>query len=111
MDEYTRTTNAIIAATGYTPSTFRPPYGSINDRVANVIPLQPVLWSIDTLGWKHRNANATVTIVNANLHNNAIILMHDIHQPTADALDRVLANIQAAGYEMVTISELNVYID
>lgn len=111
LDEYTRTTNAIIQATGYTPSTFRAPYGSINERVQNVVPLEAVMWSIDTLDWKHRNPNATVNIVNANLHNNAIILMHDIHQPTANALDRVLANIQAAGYEMVTISELNLYID
>lgn len=111
VDEYNRTTKIIIEATGYTPSTFRPPYGSINDRVSSLIPLEPVLWSIDTLDWKHRNANATVNIVNANLHNNAVILMHDIHQPTANALDRVLANIQAAGYEMVTISELNLYVD
>ena len=110
VDEYTRTTDAIIQATGFTPSTFRPPYGSINDHVSSLLPLAPVLWSIDTLDWKHRNANQTVAIVNARLHNNAIILMHDIHQPTADALDRVLANIQAAGYEMVTISELNVYL-
>lgn len=110
LNEYNRTTEAIIEATGYTPSTFRPPYGSTNDRVESLLPLPSVMWSIDTLDWKHRNANTTVYKASTMLHNNAIILMHDIHQPTADALDHVLANLQAAGFECVTVSELNMYV-
>ncbi|MEE1131667.1 MAG: polysaccharide deacetylase family protein [Caryophanon sp.] len=109
-DEYNRTTDIIVQATGALPSSFRAPYGSINARVASLVPLKNVLWSIDTLDWKHRDPEQTLQIVNNLLHNNAIILMHDIHQPTADALDSVLASIQAAGYEMVTISELNAYL-
>lgn len=110
LNEYDRTTEAIHKATGTTPATFRPPYGSTNDRVKSLLPLPSIVWTIDTLDWKHRNADMTVTNVSSALHNNAIILMHDIHQPTADALDRVLAALQAAGYECVTISELNMYI-
>lgn len=110
LDEYNRTTDMIVQTTGALPSSFRAPYGSINAHIASLVPLKNVLWSIDTLDWKHRDPEQTLQIVNNLLHNNAIILMHDIHQPTADALDRVLASIQAAGYEMVTISELNAYL-
>ena len=36
----------------------------------------------------------------------SIILMHDIHQSTADGLDAVLAYLQSEGYTFVTVSEL-----
>lgn len=43
------------------------------------------------------------------MHNNAIVLMHDIHQSTADGLDAVLAYLQSEGYEFVTVSEILPY--
>lgn len=107
--EYTSTVGAITQAIGQGPTVFRPPYGATNDSVNGQIPVPVVLWSIDTMDWKHRNAQQLLPYVQNNLHNNAIVLMHDIHQSTADGLDSVLAYLQSQGYEFVTVSEIMPY--
>lgn len=107
--EYTSTAGAITQAIGQGPTVFRPPYGATNEMVNAQIPVPVVLWSIDTMDWKHRNAQQLLPYVQNNLHNNAIVLMHDIHQSTADGLDAVLAFLQSQGYECVTVSEIMKY--
>lgn len=107
--EYASTASAITQAIGQGPTVFRPPYGATNDTINGQIPVPVVLWSIDTMDWKHRNAQQLLPYVQNNLHNNAIVLMHDIHQSTADGLDAVLAYLQSQGYEFVTVSEIMKY--
>lgn len=109
LNEYNSTSEAIFNATGQYATTFRPPYGAINDFVNAQIPLPIAIWSIDTLDWKHKNAQTLLTIVKKSIHNNAIILMHDIHSSTADGLEPLLAYLQEQGYEFVTVSEINKY--
>lgn len=107
--EYASTAGAITQAIGQGPTVFRPPYGATNDTVNAQIPVPVILWSIDTMDWKHRNAQQLLPYVQNNLHNNAIVLMHDIHQSTADGLEAVLAYLQSQGYEFVTVSEIMKY--
>lgn len=107
--EYTSTAGAITQAIGQGPTVFRPPYGATNETVNGQIPVPVVLWSIDTMDWKHRNAQQLLPYVQNNLHNNAIVLMHDIHQSTADGLEAVLTYLQEQGYEFVTVSEIMKY--
>lgn len=109
QQEFIKTNEAIIAATNYAPTVFRPPYGATSDTLEKLLPIPSVLWSIDTLDWRHRDPQQTIAIVNKHLHNNAIILMHDIHQPTADALETIILNLQHANYDCVTASEILLY--
>lgn len=100
--------------TGKTPTLFRPPYGSKNDAVheiANETEQSIALWSIDTYDWQHLNPNATFEKVKANVKPGSIILMHDIHQESADALPRVMEFLDEEGYEFVTMTELLPYIE
>lgn len=106
MNEFTTTENAIIAAIGQESTIFRPPYGSTTDAINAIIPRDVAIWSIDTLDWKHRDANKLVQSVKEQMHNNAIILMHDIHQSTADGLNGVLDYLANEGYEFVTVSDI-----
>lgn len=106
LKEYTSTANEIELAINQGATVFRPPYGATNDDINAKIPVPVVLWSIDTLDWKHRNSQLLLTYIKKNMHNNAIVLMHDIHQSTADGLDAVLAYLQSEGYEFVTVSEI-----
>ena len=110
-DEYTQTENIIFETIGEYPTIFRPPFGATNEEIKSIISVQSVNWSIDTLDWKHRNANKTLQIVKSQMHNNAVILMHDIHQPTADSLRSVLEYLQSEGYEFLTVSEVLPYIE
>ncbi|MFJ5766182.1 polysaccharide deacetylase family protein [Lysinibacillus sp. NPDC093210] len=109
LKEYTSTANEIELAINQGATVFRPPYGATNDEINEKIPVPVVLWSIDTLDWKHRNSQLLLTYIKNNLHNNSIVLMHDIHQSTADGLDAVLAYLQGEGYEFVTVSEILPY--
>lgn len=109
VNQYTSTVAEIEKALNQKPTVFRPPYGATNDTINSQISVPVVLWSIDTLDWKYRNAQQLLPNVKNNLHNNAIVLMHDIHQSTADGLDSVLAYLQGQGYEFVTVSEILPY--
>ena len=109
LKEYSSTEQAIIQAIGVPSTVFRAPYGASNSLVKNTIDSSHVLWSIDTEDWKHRSANKILPYVENSMHNNAIILMHDIHQSTADGLESVLKFLQNAGYEFVTVSEVVQY--
>ncbi len=101
-----RTSNAIYAAIGQYPTVFRPPYGATNEQVRSVITMPSILWSIDTLDWKHRNADKILAYVKASVKDGSIILMHDIHQSTANGLENVILYLQKQGYEFVTVSEI-----
>lgn len=109
MQEFTTTEKAIFDATGQEATVFRPPYGATSEAINQKIPKDSVLWSIDTLDWKHKNAEKLIAQVKQHMHNNAIILMHDIHQSTADALPAVLDFLSKEGYEFVTVSEILPY--
>ena len=100
------TQDAVFAATGQRPTVVRPPYGAINQSVMSVINMPAINWSVDTLDWKTHNTAAILSEVKAQTGNGGIILMHDIHQTTIDALPTVLDYLKKEGYEFVTVSEL-----
>ena len=70
-----------------------------------------VMWSVDTLDWKHRSIKKTLEIINRDTKELSIVLMHDIHQTTADALEKVIETLQKEDYEFVTTSELLKHLD
>lgn len=92
---------------GRSPSAFRPPYGNCNDTVKNLIPLPIYLWSVDTLDWKSRNADAVMAEVQkVGDLDGKVILLHGIYASTAEATARLVPYLQEQGYELVTVSEL-----
>lgn len=109
LEEFNSTEKAILEATGKQATLFRPPYGATNQRVNGLIPIPIVNWSIDTLDWKYRDAEKLLPSVKNHMHNNSIILMHDIHPSTANGLESVLKYLHNEGYEFVTVSEILPY--
>ena len=112
--EMTDSLAKIEQTTGIKPTLFRPPYGSKNDLVESIAQETDqavIMWSIDTYDWKHRNASTTFTTVKNYVRPGSIILMHDIHQTTADALPQIMEYLHNEGYEFVTVSELLPYIE
>ena len=104
--EINRANEAICEAIGKYPTMYRPPYGAIDETVREVIELTPVLWNIDTLDWHHKTPAKTVANLKEQAKNDGIILMHDIHQQSADALEDVIIYLKEEGYEFVTTSQL-----
>lgn len=104
--EIEKTTAVIEEVTGQKVEAFRPPYGAFNDTVHNTTGLPIILWDVDTLDWKYRDPAKLLQIVEKHVKDGSVILMHDIHQSTADGLDDVLTYLKNEGYDFVTIKEM-----
>ena len=104
--EISNTNNAVYRAAGVYPSIYRPPYGAYNNSVLSSVAMPAILWSVDTLDWKTRDADKTFASVRNGAADGAIILMHDIHAPTAKAAVRIIPYLLKQGYQLVTVSEL-----
>lgn len=86
----------------------RPPYGAFNDAVKAVVGRPIIIWSLDTLDWKTRNAESNYEAC-MGAKDGDIILMHDIHASTVDAAERIVTGLQAKGFQLVTVTELYEY--
>ena len=93
---------------GYTMNTYRPPYGEYDGKVDGAIPLAAVLWDVDSLDWKLRDGPATVEQIKSIMFDKAVVLMHDIHVPSADAVCEagLVKWLIDEGYQLVDIDTL-----
>lgn len=103
------TSDKINNATGVRPYLVRPPYGAYNQNVINDAAHNGnsiILWSIDSLDWQSRNADAINREIQQTITPGSIVLMHDIHSTTADALPELMETLVQEGYQFVTVSQL-----
>ena len=104
-----RTNDAIAAVVGHGATVMRCPYGATGGSVKSVLGSMgyaSILWSIDTLDWKTRNTNSTVSSVLDHVKDGDIILMHSLYAPTAAAVEIMVPELVRRGYQLVTVSEL-----
>lgn len=105
--QLSRTNNMVSKLTnGYQISLLRPPYGSISKTMRKKIKMPMILWSLDTLDWKTRNAKKIFKEVKEEVKDGDIILMHDIYGTTAEAVEKVVPWLQDQGYDVLTVTEL-----
>lgn len=105
-EQINKTQEIIKKYTGYTPIYMRPTYGSINKKLRENINLEVVLWSVDTKDWKYKNIDTIVNNALTNVKDGSIILMHDTHERTSEAVKKLVPKLIEKGYQLVTISEL-----
>ena len=106
--ELDRTADAVAQATGSRPTLLRPPFGAMSASVHAAaadrgLPL--ILWDVDTEDWKNRDPQITTQRALA-ATNGSIILMHDIHASTLEALPGLVDQLRARGFTLVTVPEL-----
>lgn len=103
------TRDKIREVTGVDSYLVRPPYGEYNDevkRIAAGLGIVFINWSIDTLDWKYRNGNTVHDKIISSVYDGAIVLCHDIHRTTVDAMETVIPELIEMGYQLVTVSDL-----
>jgi peptidoglycan/xylan/chitin deacetylase (PgdA/CDA1 family) len=106
MQQQIAQTQAVVMAAGLpAPTLFRPPYGAVNAAVKNRIPMTLAMWNIDPEDWRAKDPKKIVAKVEAGAARGRVVVLHDMHQPTADSLDQLLVALQQQ-YELVTFSEL-----
>lgn len=104
--QISKTSKLVKKATGENTHLVRPPYGAYDDMVLEQIHAPAILWSIDTRDWKTRDADKTVETVLENVKDGDIILMHDVYESTAEAVERLVPELMDRGYQLVTVPEL-----
>ncbi|MBO4687139.1 MAG: polysaccharide deacetylase family protein [Clostridiales bacterium] len=95
--------------TGVCPRVMRPVGGSYNSTVSANVGMPMIIWSVDTNDWKYRDSQHVIDEIMNNVRDGDIILMHDLYESTADAVEYVVPALIEAGYTLVTISELAEY--
>ena len=94
---------------GKYPTLFRFPGGLINSGINPLLAkhnLVAVDWSVDSLDWKLKDKDKITDRVLSKVEDGDVVLLHDIHLETIEALEQILSNLKAQGYEFVTVSEL-----
>lgn len=97
---------AVKNITGTSPIVMRPPGGGYNATVQSAVGMPLIMWSIDTLDWKTLSAPATQAAVLDHVRDGDVVLMHDLHGPTAEASKTIIPELVRRGYQLVTVSEL-----
>lgn len=91
--------------TGEEAPLMRPPYGAYNQKVRDNVGKPMILWSVDTLDWKHKDSEKTYEAC-MEAKDGDIILMHDIQASSGDAADKIYKGLQEKGFQLVTVSEM-----
>ena len=104
--EISKTNSLVKNITGKAPEIARAPGGSFNNRVKETVDMPLIQWSVDTLDWKHRNANSVISSVKSSTRDGSIILMHDLYTSTAQATETIVPWLISEGYQLVTVTEL-----
>ena len=84
----------------------RPPYGDYTDYLKENLAVPMIGWNVDSKDWSSGNADAVYNEVVGKVKDGDIILFHDIYDTTAEAILRIVPELAAQGFQMVTIEEL-----
>ncbi len=109
IKEIMQTRAKIASLTGVDPLSVRPPYGAYNNHVkavAKSLGVHLVNWNVDPLDWKTRSAQKTYNSILKTTTHGSIVLSHDIHASTVEAMESLIPKLLDEGYHFVTVSEL-----
>jgi peptidoglycan/xylan/chitin deacetylase (PgdA/CDA1 family)/uncharacterized caspase-like protein/Flp pilus assembly protein TadD len=101
------TNAALETAVKQKPVLFRPPYGARNDKIlaaASALGMKTILWNIDSQDWADPipQSIASRVVAQVERQKHGIILFHDIHERTTQALPLVLDELQKRGYRFLS---------
>ena len=102
--------DAIGRAAGVRPRTMRPPYGGLLQRQRELVHAEfgypTILWSVDPLDWKRPGPSVVTSRILSGTSAGAIVLAHDLHFQTVDAMPATIDGLLQRGFQFVTVSQL-----
>ena len=105
--EFSDTDAALEKACGQKASVARAPYGNWSDDIISTVGKPFFTWSLDSMDWSYLDVNKDYDVVmNGDLTDGSIILMHDIHEPSVQAAIKMIPELVQKGYKLMTVSEL-----
>jgi chitin deacetylase len=111
--EIESTANLIYKITGVRTSLFRPPYGLLNNGVADYARQKRyviVMWSVDPQDYRYKTSpQQLVNRIIPKIQPGSIVLMHDgggNRSATVQALPQIISQLKQQGYRFVTVPQL-----
>lgn len=108
-DDIIRANDAIEAAGGVRPVSFRSPGGNTTELIRQTCIQENMTlyyWSMDTRDWYTKDAAETVSYIKSHVEDGDIILMHNIYDSSAEAVEEIVPWLVEQGYQLVTVSQL-----
>lgn len=102
-------TNRLITAIGGANNTlFRPPYGAKDDKLESLAAeegMASIMWNVDSMDWADPVPESIVdrTIRQVEKERRGILLFHDVHRQTVEALPDILTQLSERGYRVVAL--------
>ena len=108
--QFSKASDAITAATGRTPTLYRPAGGLSSEaarQTAARFGLAEILWDVISFDWANdSNTAATRYMLMTHIKPGSVVLFHDTYSSTVDLVYQFIPVLKANGYRMVTVSEL-----
>ncbi|MGG2014489.1 polysaccharide deacetylase family protein [Bacillus sp. S10(2024)] len=107
-EQLQKTNQVIEAATNQKVRWFAPPSGSFRDDVVHAaakLRMGTIMWTVDTIDWKHPEPHVLLQRVLNKVHPGAIILMHPTSS-SAESLDALISKLKEKGYTVGNVSAL-----
>ncbi len=102
--------DAVGRAAGVSMRTMRPPYGGLLQRQRELVHAEfgypTILWAVDPLDWKRPGPAVVTSRILSNTTPGSIILAHDLHAQTVDAMPATIDGLLSRGFKFVTVSQL-----
>jgi peptidoglycan/xylan/chitin deacetylase (PgdA/CDA1 family) len=98
---------AVEEITGITPIWFRPPYGAFRKNqgfMAVEKKLGVAYWTVDPRDWARPGIKKITQTILTQTKPGCIVLMHDLHRQTAEAVGGVLDGLLEKGFEFTSLS-------
>lgn len=105
-EEITKASRLVEKITGQKQTIFRPPYGNFNSEILSLTSLSAINWSIDTNDWRYTSSEPVIENAVNDAHDGSIILLHDIHSWSVNAVPEIIKELKDQNYKFVTVSEL-----
>ena len=96
----------LSAITGLEHFLVRPPFLATNTTVKNTVREPMINCSIDSKDWDGASTEDIINTINTQKKDGAIVLMHETYASTAAAMETLIPQLVAEGWQIVSVSEL-----
>lgn len=105
-DQLARTNAELSRVLGHTPRYMRPPYGAWTPGITPTHGMRPVLWEVDPLDWLYRDPAVVTRNVLTAAEAGDVILLHDIHQTSVNAVPTIIDGLDERGFTFVLLDDI-----
>lgn len=106
LSEITKCAEKLTAITGLEHFLVRPPYLATNPTVKSTVREPMINCSIDSKDWDGATTEQIINTINTQKKDGAIVLMHENYNTTATAMETIIPQLVAEGWQIVSVSEL-----